>query len=200
MQVPTPQADARELRSTRRAYRERRRAAPTTDPRVLDPCLCLSQACTCGNGTWESWRDCQMDRGTGMEWVYSGARGGFYGTLTSARNSRLPATVPAVVRRKRNAIGRARLPHNSPSLLPSAQPLSPSQLLWRREQYYFSILSVYTSLRNPPTPLERTPACANPAVLRVRTVLRVQPVSQLPLRWIASGLRLDCGDGFDGLR
>ena len=42
MQVPTPQADARELRSTRRAYRERRRAAPTTDPRVLDPCLCLS--------------------------------------------------------------------------------------------------------------------------------------------------------------
>jgi hypothetical protein len=115
MQVPTPQADARELRSTRRAYRERRRAAPTTDPRVLDPCLCLSQACTCGNGTWESWRDCQMDRGTGMEWVYSGARGGFYGTLTSARNSRLPATVPAVVRRKRNAIGKARLPHNSPS-------------------------------------------------------------------------------------
>ena len=74
-------------------------------------------------------------------------------------------------------------------LLPSAQPLSPSQLLWRREQYYFSILSVYTSLRNPPTPLERTPACSNPAVLRVRTVLRVQPVSQLPLRWIASGLR-----------
>ena len=60
-------------------------------------------------------RDCQMDRGTGMEWVYSGARGGFYGTLTSARNSRLPATVPAVVRRKRNAIGKARLPHNSPS-------------------------------------------------------------------------------------
>jgi hypothetical protein len=35
MQVPTPHADARELRSTRRAYRERRRAAPTTDPRVL---------------------------------------------------------------------------------------------------------------------------------------------------------------------
>jgi len=63
----------------------------------------------------EHGRDCQMDRGTGMEWVYSGARGGFYGTLTSARNSRLPATVPAVVRRKRNAIGRARLPHNSPS-------------------------------------------------------------------------------------
>ena len=95
-------------------------------------------------------------------------------------------------------------------LLPSAQPLSPSQLLWRREQYYFSILSVYTSLRNPPTPLERTPACSNPAVLRVRTVLRVQPVSQLPLRWIASGLRVDCDglrvdcddglDGLDGLR
>ena len=55
MQVPTPQADARELRSTRRAYRERRRAAPTTDPRVLAP-ACASQACTCGNGTWESWR------------------------------------------------------------------------------------------------------------------------------------------------
>jgi len=85
-------------------------------------------------------------------------------------------------------------------VLPSAQPLSPLQLLWRREQYYFSILSVYTSLRNPPTPLERTPACANPAVLRVRTVLRVQPVSQLPLRWIVSGLRLDCDDGLDGLR
>ena len=120
--------------------------------------------------------------------IYSGARGGFYETLTSARNSRLPATVP-VVRRQRNAIGRARLPRITHPLLPSAQPLSPSQLLWRREQYYFSILSVYTSLRNPPTPLERTPACSNPAALRVRTVLRVQPVSQLPLRWIASGLR-----------
>ena len=112
--------------------------------------------------------------------IYSGARGGFYETLTSARNSRLPATVP-VVRRQRNAIGRARLPRITHPLLPSAQPLSPSQLLWRREQYYFSILSVYTSLRNPPTPLERTPACSNPAlcklcVLRVRTVLRVQPV------------------------
>ena len=60
--------------------------------------------------------------------IYSGARGGFYETLTSARNSRLPATVP-VVRRQRNAIGRARLPRITHPLLPSAQPLSPSQLL-----------------------------------------------------------------------
>ena len=60
--------------------------------------------------------------------IYGGARGGFYGTLTSTRNSRLPATVP-VVRRQRNAIGRARLPRITHPLLPSAQPLSPSQLL-----------------------------------------------------------------------
>jgi hypothetical protein len=141
-----------------------------------------------------------MDRGTGMEWVYSGARGGFYGTLTSARNSRLPVRPSQLwyaASAMRSGEPGCRITH---PLLPSAQPLSPSQLLWRREQYYFSILSVYTTLRNPPTPLERTPACANPAVLRVRTVLRVQPVSQLPLRWIASGLRLDCDDGFDGLR
>jgi hypothetical protein len=84
--------------------------------------------------------------------IYSGAHGGFYETLTSARNSRLPATVP-VVRRQRNAIGRARLPRITHPLLPSAQPLSPSQLLWRREQYYFSILSVYTSLRASTQPL-----------------------------------------------
>jgi hypothetical protein len=64
--------------------------------------------------------DCQMDRGTGMELertnlVYSGARGGFYETMTSARNSRLPATVP-VVRRKRDAIGREpSRPHHSRS-------------------------------------------------------------------------------------
>ena len=61
-----------------------------------------------------------MDRGTGMELertnlVYSGARGGFYETMTSARNSRLPATVP-VVRRKRDAIGREpSRPHHSRS-------------------------------------------------------------------------------------
>ena len=136
--------------------------------------------------------------------IYSGARGGFYETLTSARNSRLPVDRPCGTPQARcEGEPGCRITH---PLLPSAQPLSPSQLLWRREQYYFSILSVYTSLRNPPTPLERTPACSNPAVLRVRTVLRVQPVSQLPLRWIASGLRvdcdglrLDCDDGLDGL-
>jgi len=96
--------------------------------------------------------DCQMDRGTGMEWVYSGARGGFYGTLTSARNSRLPATVPAVVRRKRNAIGRARLPHHSPSA-----PLCASPCLLR---------SFSGAVSNTTSPSSRsTQPCATPQPL-----------------------------------
>ena len=146
MQVPTPQADARELRRVRAAAqsaRERRRAA-TADPRVLalvpvplrsengnrtcwecgecqmEVPMCKSQHRklmreNCGVRAAHSARDgarpqpltlahwslpvplrpahvgmehgsrgdCQMDRGTGMElertnWVYSGARGGFY--------------------------------------------------------------------------------------------------------------------------
>lgn len=80
--------------------------------------------------------------------------------------------------------------HITHPLLPSAQPLSPSQLLWRREQYYFSILSVYTTLRNPPTPLERTPA-----VLRVARSNRAARSTSEPAalamdcEWIAIGLR-----------
>jgi hypothetical protein len=198
MQVPTPQADARELRSTRRAYRERRRAAPTTDPRVLAP-ACASQACTCGNGTWESWR---LPNGS-WNWYGMGIQWCSWWILWDFD---LCSQLETTCDRPSCGTPQAQCDRESPAATsltlcsPLRQPLSPSQLLWRREQYYFSILSVYTTLRNPPTPLERTPACANPAVLRVRTVLRVQPVSQLPLRWIASGLRLDCDDGFDGLR
>ena len=118
--------------------------------------------------------------------IYSGARGGFYETMICSQLQTTCDRPCGTPQARCEGEPGCRITH---PLLPSAQPLSPSQLLWRREQYYFSILSVYTSLRNPPTPLERTPACSNPAVLRVRTVLRVQPVSQLPLRWIASGLR-----------
>ena len=117
MQVPTPQADARELRSicgVRAAHSARDGARPQPLTLAFWPLPVPLRPAHVGM-EHGSRGDCQMDRGTGMEWVYSGARGGFYGTLTSARNSRLPATVPAVVRRKRNAIGRARLPHHSPS-------------------------------------------------------------------------------------
>lgn len=173
MQVPTPQADARELRSTRRAYRERRRAAPTTDPRVLALACASHRPAHVGmehgsrgprlpNGSW-NWY------GMGIQWCSWWILWDFD---LCARNSRLPATNPSGEPASLPASCRITHP-----LLLSALPLSPSQLLWRREQYYFSILSVYTTLRNPPTPLERTPACSNPAVLRVRTVLRVQPVS-----------------------
>jgi len=184
MQVPTPQADARELRSTRRAYRERRRAAPTTDPRVLALACASHRPAHVGmehgsrgprlpNGLW-NWY------GMGIQWC------SWWILWDFDLCSQLETTCDRPASAMRSGEPGCRITH---PLLPSAQPLSPSQLLWRREQYYFSILSVYTTLRNPPTPLERTPACANPAVLRVRTVLRVQPVSQLPLRWIAIGLR-----------
>ena len=73
-----------------------------------------------------------MDRGTGMElertiWVYSGARGGFYETLTCSQLQTTcdrPCGTPQA--RCDQESPAARITH---ALLPSAQPLSPSQLL-----------------------------------------------------------------------
>ena len=164
MQVPTPQADARELRSicgVRAAHSARDGARPqplTLALWSLPVPLRLTLRPAHVGMELGSRGDCQMDRGTGMElertnWVYSGARGGFYETLTSllaTPDYLRPSLWYAASAMRSGESPAARITH---ALLPSAQPLSPSQLLWRREQYYFSILSVYTSLRASTQPL-----------------------------------------------
>ena len=118
-----------------------------------------------------------MDRGTGMELErangYSGARGGFYETLNCytmtlchARNSRLPATV-SQVRPKRDAIRSPAARTLTHTLLPSAQPLSPSQLLGCRQRTT-SPSSRSASQRIYTT--QTQPLSIKPAILRVRTV------------------------------